>query len=146
MEQEFTSFKFYLTIGIIVFITSCNLQNDTNIIEEQVEDTYSPPSYPLVILDYEYFYGRENNDNDNHRVWTIYETRVRGIWFSYEIYRFIGNNISNFSKKERLQVEAVQAIFQDNKGRLWIGGGNGLYRYDGRFFLNITKTSPREGC
>jgi hypothetical protein len=33
----------------------------------------------------------------------------------------------------------VRSVFQDSKGVLWIGGTNGLFRYDGNAFVRVTK-------
>jgi ligand-binding sensor domain-containing protein len=37
---------------------------------------------------------------------------------------------------------APQAIFEDKEGRLWVGGGGGLYQFDGKSFFHVTKHGP----
>ena len=52
-------------------------------------------------------------------------------------------SFTNFSIKEGLDVLAPQTIFEDKQGRFWVGGGGGLYRYDGiSRFYNVTKNGP----
>lgn len=48
---------------------------------------------------------------------------------------------TNYYKDAGLMVRAVQAIFQDDKERLWVGGG-GLYCMSGDKFINITQDGP----
>jgi ligand-binding sensor domain-containing protein len=83
-------------------------------------------------------------------VWNIYEDKKGDIWFSSEgfgVYRFDGKTFTNFGEKEGLGIKAVQTIYEDSKGRLWIGGGGGLYRFDGRNgFMNVTRGGLTDGC
>ena len=43
----------------------------------------------------------------------------------------MGSKRQIYSQKQGLDVRAVQTIYEDNEGRFWVGGGGGLYRYDG---------------
>ena len=91
----------------------------------------------------------EGGDIGNNEVWTMMEDRVGNIWFSsegYGIYRFKDNQLSNFGKAEGLPILAVQSIFEDRQGRLWIGGGGGLYFFDEKKIIEFTRDGPREGC
>lgn len=94
----------------------------------------------------------------NNEVWNIYEDKAGNIWFSSEgfgVYRFDpsaslkagGKAFTNFGEKEGLGIKAVQTIYEDSKGRLWIGGGGGLYRFDGKdTFFNVTREGLKGGC
>ena len=46
----------------------------------------------------------------------------------------MGSNRQIYSQKQGLDVRTVQTIFEDKEGRFWVGGGGGLYRYDGNSF------------
>ena len=35
----------------------------------------------------------------------------------------------------------VRSIIQDKKGNIWLGGNDGLWRYNGKTFINFTKNS-----
>ncbi len=75
----------------------------------------------------------------------IYQDSTGNIWFSsegYGVYRYDGTSTVNYFREQGLDVIAVQAIFEDNKGQLWVGGGGGLYRFNGKSFINITKNGP----
>lgn len=85
------------------------------------------------------------NHYTNDEICEIYEDSKGMIWFSsegYGVYRFDGKSFSNFSKEEGLGVLAVQAIFEDREGRLWVGGGGGLYRFMEGRFVHVTKNGP----
>jgi ligand-binding sensor domain-containing protein len=108
----------------------------------------------------------EKNGIGNNEVWNIYEDKSGNIWFSSEgfgVYRFDpsayfdsaqhkslragGKSFTNFGEKEGLGIKAVQTIYEDSKGRLWIGGGGGLYRFDGKdTFFNVTRDGLTDGC
>ncbi len=95
-----------------------------------------------------------NDSIGNNEVCAIYEDKEGNIWFSSEgfgVYRYNarllpsgrqGESFTNYSQKQGLAVKAVQTIFEDREGRLWVGGGGGLYRYDGKSFFNVTKNGP----
>ena len=94
----------------------------------------------------------EKNSIGNNEVCVIYEDKKGNIWFSsegYGVYRYNGESLpngkasfTNYSQKQGLDVRAVQTIFEDKEGRFWVGGGGGLYRYDGKSFFNVTKNGP----
>ena len=75
----------------------------------------------------------------------IYEDQLGDVWFSSEgfgVYRYDGTNFTNYGEAQGLGVPAVQTIFQDRQGRLWVGGGGGLYRLEGESFINVKKEGP----
>ena len=41
-----------------------------------------------------------------------------------------------------LASHAIQCTFEDDDGRLWFGGWLGLYRLDGKAFVNVTAEGP----
>ena len=110
-----------------------------------------------------------DNSIGNNEVCVIFEDKAENIWFSSEgfgVYRYSASKASqpigepfgqvklspellgltNYFKNEGLNVGAVQTIFEDRAGRLWVGGGGGLYRYDpsSERFINVTKYGPWE--
>lgn len=90
-----------------------------------------------------------NGSIGNNEVWTMAEDSAGTIWFSSEgfgIYRFKDNQLANFGKAEGLPIRAVQSIFEDRQGRLWIGGGGGLYLFNGEKFVEFTRDGFGEGC
>jgi ligand-binding sensor domain-containing protein len=85
----------------------------------------------------------------NNEVWTVFEDKKGKIWFSSEgfgVYSFDGENLKNYGVKQGLYIKAVQTISEDKEGRLWIGGGGGLYRFNGENFQNITTGIAADGC
>jgi ligand-binding sensor domain-containing protein len=95
-------------------------------------------------------YNQKDGIIGNNEVWNVYEDKKGDIWFSSEgfgVYRFDGKTLTNFGEKEGLGIKAVQTIYEDSKGRLWIGGGGGLYRFDGKdTFFNVTRDGLTDGC
>lgn len=91
--------------------------------------------------------SRDGNSITNDEVCAIYEDSKGNIWVSsegYGVYRYDGKTFANYSQAEGLGVSAAQTIYEDKEGRLWVGGGGGLYRFDGQKFVNITKYGPWE--
>ena len=95
-----------------------------------------------------------NDSIGNNEVCAIYEDKAGNIWFSSEgfgVYRYDGESFVNYGQKQGLGVMAVQTIFEDKEGRFWVGGGGGLYRFNGNSlpdgkagFFNVTKNGPWE--
>ncbi|MDF1699039.1 MAG: two-component regulator propeller domain-containing protein [Saprospiraceae bacterium] len=87
----------------------------------------------------------ENDSIGNNEVCALYEDTKGNIWFSsegYGVYCFNGKYFTNYSLDQGLKVKAVQTIAEDRLGRLWVGGGGGLYRFNGTSFLNVTRGGP----
>ncbi|MBD0254380.1 MAG: hypothetical protein ICV83_01575 [Cytophagales bacterium] len=92
-----------------------------------------------------------NGDIGGNEGWTMHEDSAGSIWFSVKglgMYRFKDDHISHFGQAEGLPIRAVQSIFEDTKGRLWVGGGNdGLHFFDGKRFIQVNRDGPwRPGC
>jgi len=82
---------------------------------------------------------------DGTEVWDLYKDKSGNIWFPVEnsgVYRYDGKTFKNFGEKDGLASNAIQCIFEDREGRLWLGGWMGLFRYDGKSILNVTKNGP----
>jgi ligand-binding sensor domain-containing protein len=78
-------------------------------------------------------------------VWSLYEDDSGQIWFpieSFGVYRYNENSLINFDKKDGLSSGAIQCIFEDREGKLWLGGWMGLFCFDGKSFVNVTKNGP----
>jgi ligand-binding sensor domain-containing protein len=78
-------------------------------------------------------------------VWTMIEDNAGKLWIGAAgggACSFDGKAFTSFSEKDGLGSKHVQSIFQDQKGKLWFGCSGGLYRLDGKAFVNITQTGP----
>ena len=77
--------------------------------------------------------------------WSLYEDQTGQVWFPIEnfgVYRYNANSLINFNENDGLASTAIQCIFEDKEGTLWLGGHMGLFRYDGKSFINVTKNGP----
>jgi ligand-binding sensor domain-containing protein len=85
----------------------------------------------------------------NNEAWKVYKDHQGEIWFSsegYGLYRYDGIRLRNYNELDGLGVPAVQEVFEDRMGRVWVGGGGGLYRLDGTGFTNVKKGGPWDNC
>ncbi len=55
--------------------------------------------------------------------------------------RYDGKTFTNVKEKQGLTRNHVQSIYQDRNGTLWFGFSGGLFRLDGKVFINITTKS-----
>ena len=84
----------------------------------------------------------EELESQDLEVWSLYEDKSGAVWFPVEnkgVYRYKGTSLTNFHQKEGLSINGVHSILEDKKGNLWFGGFNGLYRYDGKRFVAMTR-------
>jgi ligand-binding sensor domain-containing protein len=80
------------------------------------------------------------------RVWTIADningdlligTIDAGLW------KYDGENLTNYTVKDGLSSNSISTIFRDNKGKVWIGTDQGLTIYDGRTFTAFEQPDIR---
>jgi ligand-binding sensor domain-containing protein len=82
---------------------------------------------------------------DATEVWDVCKDRAGNIWFSgkhFGVYRQDGNAFAHFSRDDGLASNGIMAILEDSEGRIWCGGVSGLFRLDGKRFVNVTKNGP----
>jgi ligand-binding sensor domain-containing protein len=72
--------------------------------------------------------------------WDLFEDSNGDIWFpveQYGVYRYdraksmnsSKPHFTNFREADGLTTNAIQSAFEDKKGRIWLGGYQGLYLY-----------------
>ena len=80
----------------------------------------------------------DTKGNSLDRVFSIGEDVSGNIWFGTVesgVWRYDGNSVKNFSKKDGLDGDIIWIIYKSKTGELWFGGGpNGVYRFNGKFF------------
>src|SRR5205085_5175757 len=69
--------------------------------------------------------------------------KVGNLWFGTSgdgVYRYdaVSGKFSHFTKQDGLNDNSVGSIFEDKAGNLWFSTNNGVSRYDGKFFTDIT--------
>ncbi|MBK8270365.1 MAG: hypothetical protein IPK83_19550 [Planctomycetes bacterium] len=90
----------------------------------------------------------------NDRVYEILEDSAGNMWFSTlgaGACRYNGTTFTTFGVDQGLGSRHpysepsnihVQEFFEDHDGVLWLGCSGGLFRFDGKFFINVTKDGP----
>lgn len=78
------------------------------------------------------------------RVMAIHEDREGYLWFGRigpvrGATRYDGETFRHFSEKDGLGDGHIASIDEDRKGNLWFGTTGGVYRFDGKTFVNFTK-------
>lgn len=82
---------------------------------------------------------------EGEEAWDLFADRAGNVWFPTEhhgVYRYDGASFRRFGQEDGLLSPAVQCTFEDHQGRIWVGGYRGLYRHDGKGFVNLTKELP----
>lgn len=75
----------------------------------------------------------------------LYQDKAGHIWFAAEhegVYRYDGRTFTRFGEPDGLGSQGILAIMEDREGRFWFGGFGGLWRFDGKRFLEVRKTGP----
>jgi ligand-binding sensor domain-containing protein len=90
-------------------------------------------------------YNQQNGSIGNDEVCALYEDSKANVWLSsegYGVYRYDRITFANYGEADGLDVRAVQTIFEDRDGRIWAGGGGGLFRLQGDRFIEVTTAGP----
>lgn len=105
----------------------------------------------VSVYDYKTFttFNSVNGIGDNE-CGSLFMDKAGNIWFASEgfgVYKYGSllndkRSLINYSQKHGLEVSAVQAVYQDKKGRMWCGGGGGLFRMDDDHFVHIKTNGP----
>lgn len=78
-------------------------------------------------------------------IYTVYKDKSGSIWVgavNFGAYRFHGDKFTLVTEADRNDIIysfGIQSILEDRKGTLWFGFSGGLFRFDGRSFVNMTR-------
>jgi ligand-binding sensor domain-containing protein len=81
---------------------------------------------------------------EGKEIWCLHEGPSGNIWFSGKnspMYRYDGKALTKVKEQTGITSLAF-TILEDNSGRLWLSGTNGLFRHDGESFIPVTKNGP----
>jgi ligand-binding sensor domain-containing protein len=80
-------------------------------------------------------------------IYGIYCDNSGNVWISaggVGVYRYSNNTFTLFKETDRPDLIPkfyVQGFLEDSKGNLWFGFSGGLFRFDGKSFVNVTQGS-----
>ncbi len=111
---------------VLLFLTSCNAQNNTPTkTVEQIENISKPIGQTRLINKQ----GKKANDN----VQCGLQDKSGNLWFGTTgagVYRFDGKLFFNYTTNEGLSNNTVWSILEDSDGNIWFGTDNGISRFD----------------
>lgn len=119
---------FYSSISpllfIIVFISSCSGQSNSNVVEEK--------QHYIDITSF-------TDEQIDEYVLEIFEDKKGNLWFgtiSKGAAHYDGESLSYFSTNNGLCGNTVTSFAEDKEGNLWFGTHTGVCKYDGETFTN----------
>jgi hypothetical protein len=66
--------------------------------------------------------------------------RTGALWFATSwlgVFRYDGKTFTNYTEKDGLSSNEVNAVYEDSKGMLWFATNNWLCQYDGKTFKKV---------
>ncbi len=92
---------------------------------------------------FKHFTTKDGLSND--RVFGVLEDKAGDLWFSTlgaGACRYDGTSFTAYGPSSGLTRTHVQSMFEDKDGTLWFGCSGGLFRFDGKSFINVTRNGP----
>lgn len=120
----------YTLLLIVCFFTSCNGQTKTQ--ADSVNATTTTISgQPKMI---------RTQGTDYTQVGCGFQDKEGNLWFgtlNEGVYRYDGNSFTQFTKKDGLSDNGVNAITEDKTGNILFGTDSGISKYDGKSFASF---------
>ena len=119
--------KYLLIISIPLFTSSCNGQINKETDKQSTEKLVTEKIEP-------YKYGAGDVVNRG------YLDKSGNMWFTTlkeGVFKYDGKMFKNFTVKDGLCSNIVNAVVEDKNGIMWFGTAKGLCSYDGESFINI---------
>ena len=117
----------YIIISITLFTSSCNGQ-----INKESDSQSKGKLVTKKIEPYQYGAGDVVNRG--------YLDKSGNMWFTTlkeGVFKYDGKTFKNFTLKDGLCSNIVNAVVEDKNGIMWFGTAKGLCSYDGKNFINI---------
>jgi ligand-binding sensor domain-containing protein len=71
------------------------------------------------------------------RIWAIEQDNDGNMWFATidaGVWKYDGETLTSYTKKDGLSNNAVEAIYKDKKGKLWFGSKGAVFTFNGKSF------------
>ena len=122
---------------LIIFITSCNGQDNTN----PAKNSKNEPK--IIPVEIPHFYGikPDYKSQVSQYIRRMLQDKNGNIWFGTNgdgVCRYDGKTLSYFSVREGFSGTSVRGIVEDKNGDIWFGTEGGVSKYDGKSFTNYT--------
>lgn len=88
------------------------------------------------------------HDNNIH---TLYSDRNNNLWIGATgtgVYKFDGKTFTLYKEPKAVDytdpfnIDGLQSMLEDSKGRIWMGFSGGLFRLEGETIINVQKSGP----
>lgn len=82
---------------------------------------------------------------EGEEVGGFYTDRNGDLWLTSEhhgIYKYDGKTFTNYHEKQGLTTGGVICFMEDHHNRFWIGGWQGLYRFEGDSIVRVGRNGP----
>lgn len=122
MRKYFLQTQVFTFLTIIFFGTSCNGQVKTNLPKENINQQPKMKRTQGIV---------------SGNVGCELQDKAGNLWFSTSgegVYRFDGKSFTNFTTKDGLSSNDVNAIIEDRKGNILLGTKSGICKYNGGKF------------
>lgn len=119
---------------VSVFFTSCNGQPKTAKPIETVVEQQSFTSKQSKLT-------KTQGANEYQNVHCIIQDKDGNLWFGTTgegVYRYDGNEFTQFTEKDGLSSNSVWSILEDKLGNIWFGTNNGVSLYNGKTISKVS--------
>lgn len=111
-----------------MFFSSCNAQTSTSKPTNPSHSSTTTAPHPKIVRTQKSEYENVNCELLD---------KEGNLWFSINgegVYRYDGKSFTNFSTKDGLRSNSVQAMIQDKSGNILLGTNRGICAYNGKTF------------
>lgn len=127
----------YTSLFFLCFL-ACNKQQQSNLPEDNVENTKAAPIPTKPEVDRLFFVEGQLCQHLRN----IFQDSKGNLWFGTNVYgimRYDGDSLVYFDKdNEQSKIGRITGIVEDSDGNIWFGAYGGLLKYDGSSFQNFT--------
>jgi ligand-binding sensor domain-containing protein len=123
--------QIYSLMLVLCFFSSCNGQTKTQTDDLSATKTIAV-AHPKMI---------RTQGTDYTQVGCGFQDNAGNLWFgtlNEGVYRYDGKSFTQFTKKDGLNDNAVNAIIEDKVGNILFGTNSGVSKYNGKSFTNFT--------
>ncbi|MES2799513.1 MAG: two-component regulator propeller domain-containing protein [Bacteroidota bacterium] len=128
--MKLSSFLFF---SILIILTSCNVQTKINAAP-------TDNSKQFIALG-------DTVNKLSDQLWYVFQDKKNNYWFGSNgegIYRYDGETIVNFTKKDGLANDSIRQIQEDKFGNIFISTFGGISKFDGETFTTLQAIKRKE--